>query len=116
MRANNSCDPSEFSSPEITVHTELHGLGGWVHITGKGFTLGKLDDVSHAVDIYFEGLEGRSERLVDSFANTDKFGEFALVHDARCWPNQAGTVKVIAVRHDDPSIEAEGSTTAFSCG
>ncbi|WP_344953051.1 hypothetical protein, partial [Sphaerisporangium flaviroseum] len=96
--------------PSIDVRTEKHQLGGWIHVSGHGFT------PNSSVELFADGLVRRERPMQIGSVGTAADGAFKdFVYDARCWSGQfeRATVRAVDVR---TGARATGTTTAFSCG
>jgi hypothetical protein len=96
--------------PRIEVHTERNQMGGWVYVSGSGFT------PNDTVDLYAEGLIGMSGRLALGFANTAADGTFNnFVYNAHCRGGQTEPATIRAVDRAATGRAATDTTYAFIC-
>jgi len=98
-----------YMTPTINVFTERHQLGGWIWISGKGFT------PSQNIHFLVDGLTGFQGSYSIGSVTAGPDGTFAdYVFDASCRSQQDGFPTVRAV--DVSGAEATASTSAFNCG
>jgi hypothetical protein len=97
-------------TPSIDVRTEKHQLGGWIHVSGHGFT------PNSSVDLFAEGLVGQKNPFQIGSVGTAADGAFKdYVYDARCWTGQRERATVRAVDVSSGAATT-GTTLAFTCG
>lgn len=90
----------------IDIRTERHQLGGWIHISGKGFTPNSL------VSMYADGLIRFVGSLSLGSSNTKGDGRFNYVYDARIQTGQFDSVTIRAVDTATGAF-ATNKTSAF---
>lgn len=96
-------DQGAFIPLDISVSVELHQLGAWLHISGRGFTPGGI------VRFSVEGLQGTvgpKSTGVFTFARADGRLPDDVWWDGRTWP-QGGTAALRALD------EATGRTATY---
>jgi|SRR5579875_1876997 len=96
------------SAPVITVDTRRNALGGWVTVTGTYFS------PSTTVELFADGLNGRSQPFAVGVVGTDSTGQFTYTFQADCWPGQDDSATIRAV-DDKTRATATGSTYAYWC-
>jgi|GEM_PF-6331639 len=94
----------------ISVRTERNQLGGWIYVSGIGFS------PTNTVHLFAEGLVGRNEPMQIGSDSTGPDGRFdGFTYDARCWAGQREGAVIRAV-DALTGMSTTGTTSAFSCG
>jgi hypothetical protein len=94
--------------PTINVQTQRNGLGGWVTVTGRGFT------PKSGVQIFASGLAGRTVPLAIAVTSTDVNGNLnPSIMQQDFWTGQQNWPTIRAV--DDFGLSATGTTVAYRC-
>lgn len=94
----------------IRVETQQHQVGGWITVTGEGFTPLK------GISMYAVGLARRALPLsIGGPTYSDSNGRFRAVVDVRCWPGQSSGYTTIWAVDDITGTVSTGTTYAYTC-
>jgi uncharacterized protein with LGFP repeats len=100
-----------FGFPTITVDTERLQTGGYIRISGEGFTPGGM------VYLYVENLVRQKNPFSAGSYRANSEGKIMkgeAIYEAQCWPNQFDPAVIRAV-DVTTGKSATGESSAFTC-